>query len=960
MKFVLAAAACALAFSASSPAMAKRDASGQKALAKLATQIDIPYSKHVLDNGLTVIIHEDHKAPIVAVSVWYGVGSKHEPEGKTGYAHLFEHIMFNGSQNAPQDYFAYLDKLGATDYNGTTSYDRTNYFQNVPSSALESALFLESDRMGNLLSAVTQEKLDNQIGVVQNEKRQGENQPYGLVNDAELAALFPQGHPYHHTTIGSMEDLSAASLADMHAWFQNHYGPNNAVLVLAGDVTAEQALPLARKWFGRFAAGPAVPKLNPPVPILPARKQLVMYDAVPTARLIYDWAAPGMGHADELPLSVGAHVLGGLASSRLDNILVRDEQLAVRVSAGLVTYQHASIFSVEVDVKPGADISQVQKRLDEIIADFIANEPNQDELNRVASSNAAGTISGFEAVGGFGGKAVTLAEGELYHGNPAAFKKELTGLAKVKPAQIQAALQTWLSNPVLEVRVLPGKRGQEAQGDAPPADAQANISAVSPAKLVGDIAARNRPKTYLADAATAPVAAGKAEDLSIMPSAGEPEPLDLPHVEEAVLSNGVKVYFARRDAVPIVRVVASFGGGFASDPADKPGLAAFATRVMQEGTVSRSSVQIAEESERLGASVFGDSEMENVMFGVSTVRPNLDGSLALLADIIRNPAFAANEIERVRGQQLSDIEAEMASPASLAMRIMPGLLYGGLHPYGAGFTGTGSAQTVAALGRDDFVAYHASSITPANMTIYVVGDSSLTELLPRLEKNFGDWQTSGAALARTAMPEPASSDPRIIVLNRPDSPQSLIMAGQILPYNGYDELTAVSVANKILGGGFLSRLNMDLRENKGWAYGVRSTVTRMSGPLPFIAYAPVQADKTGASIQAMIANFEAFLGSNGPNEDERKRVVNAVILEMPGKFETAGSVLGQMMADAQYNRPFDYAESTAARHQALTVADIQQALGGKLDPKKLVWIIIGDAAVIRPQLQGISIPVEYR
>lgn len=402
-------------------------------ISELISAVDIPYEEFTLDNGLKVIIHEDHKAPIVAVSVWYGVGSKHEPKGKTGYAHLFEHIMFNGSENAPGDYFDYTKRIGATDLNGTTWLDRTNYFQNVPKAALESALFLESDRMGHLLGALDREALDNQIKVVSNEKRQGDSQPYGMVSYKQIEMLFPESHPYGHSTIGSLEDLHAASLDDMKNWFIDHYGPNNAILVLAGDVTAAEAKPLVEKYFGSIAPGKALPDLNPALPQLSEIKSIVMKDKVANKRLSRNWLVPGLNDKDIVSLSAAATLLGGLKSSRLDNILVRDEQLAVRVSTSLQPFVHASFFEIEVDIKDGVDVATVEKRLDEILADLIANGLDEEEIERVATVNISGTIAGLESIGGFGGKAVALARGKLFSNNPEKYKDNLKAIAALTP-----------------------------------------------------------------------------------------------------------------------------------------------------------------------------------------------------------------------------------------------------------------------------------------------------------------------------------------------------------------------------------------------------------------------------------------------------------------------------------------------------------------------------------------------
>src|SRR6478735_6352698 len=402
----------------------------------LVSQVSIPHSMFKLKNGLTVIVHEDHKAPVTAVNVWYNVGSKDEPKGKTGFAHLFEHLMFNGTENLPGDFFTYLDQIGATDLNGTTWFDRTNYFETVPAGALDRALFLESDRMGHLLGAVTQGVLDNQRGVVQNEKRQGDSRPGGLVQYEIYGTLFPEGHPYHHTTIGSMEDLDAASLGDVKEWFRDKYGPNNAVLVIAGDVTAAQAKPLVEKYFGAIPAGPVNHPAMANVPTLAKPKSVAMQDHVATTSIQRYWTVPGLLDKQLAAIDIGGSALGGLSSSRLDKILVRDEKLAVGVSAGMIPLQRAGIFVVSAYVTPGVDPAKVSKRLDEILADYIAKGPTADEVQRAVMSEVSGRIRGLEQVGGFGGKAVSLAEGQTYAHDSDFYKKTLAAYASITPAVI--------------------------------------------------------------------------------------------------------------------------------------------------------------------------------------------------------------------------------------------------------------------------------------------------------------------------------------------------------------------------------------------------------------------------------------------------------------------------------------------------------------------------------------------
>lgn len=914
-------------------------------VSKLVDAVNIPHEKFTLDNGLTVIVHEDRKAPVVAVSIWYGVGSKNEPKGKTGYAHLFEHIMFNGSENAPGDYFEYTKKIGATDLNGTTWLDRTNYFQTVPTTALESALFLESDRMGYLLNAVSKEKLDNQIGVVSNEKRQGDNQPFGLVDYKRSETLFPVGHPYHHDTIGSLEDLAAASLDDMKNWFTDHYGPNNAVLVLAGDINSARAKPLVEKWFGSIKRGKDVAPVNAPVPTLEKPVKIVMKDKVPTTRIYRNWVVPGLADPDSGALYVAMSALGGLSSSRLDNILVRQEQSAVGVSAYLIPFVHGSLINIQADVKPGGDADAVAKRLDEILADYIATGPTAEEVQRVAASTIAQQIDGLEQVGGFGGKAVALAEGQLYVGDSNFYKKELERLAVAKPETVKVAMQKWLTRPVLEIRVEPGER-----------EVYKEVAAGSGGRT-GTLTA---PAFYAPPGAEDVVSAPLTfQDRSKFPEPTGTPALDFPTVEETTLANGIKVFFARRAAVPTVRVAVSFDAGYSADSADKRGIASMMSTMMLEGTKTLTSTQLAETEEKLGADVNVGSSLDRTVASLRAVKPNLDLSLDLLADVIKNPAFANNELERVRIQQLTRIKSENNQPQGVAVRRMPPLLYGNAHPYGGPQTGSGYAETVVTITRADVANFHQSWVHPAKAEIFVVGDTTLKEIKPMLEKRFGKWKPKAtAALAKNfsaAIPAPES---KILLIDRPNSPQSLVLAGSVLDAKGSDDLLTLRAANEIFGGDFLSRINMDLRETKGWSYGVRSQVNGAEDRVPFYMFAPVQTNQTGPSIKVLMDQLKDFNGAKPVTAEELDKTIKGNVLKLPGSYEQSSAVLAQMQADRLNKRPFTYAETLAGKYTALTAKALNDEMRVKVDPAKITWLVVGDAAKVKPQLESLGLPIE--
>ena len=908
-------------------------------VSELVKKVDIPFEQFTLPNGLRVIVHTDRKAPVVATSIYYHIGSKDEPKGKTGFAHLFEHLMFNGSENAQGDFFEPLQQIGATDYNGTTWFDRTNYFQTVPTPALETALFLESDRMGHLLGAVTQEKLDNQIGVVQNEKRQGDNQPFGLVDYHVYKTLFPVGHPYHHDTIGSMGDLAAATLEDTKNWFRANYGPDNAVLVLAGDINVATARPLVTKWFGAIPRGQKVARVNAPITTLPAPKTIALKDRVPYTRIYRYWVVEGVNGVDTSALSVGAAVLGGLSSSRLDNALVRNEQTAVNVSAGLLDFEKLGMLTVSADVKPGGDAAAVGKRLDELIAEMIAQGPTADEVRRVATRSISGTISGFESVGGFGGKAVALAEGLVYSNDPAKYKKDLAELAAMTPAKVQAAMRKWMSRPVLNVIVEPGERD------------------TSPATLAitGDMPVGEKIAPKVAAGAGQIVVGTKRTT----PPIGAFPSLDFPAIERATLANGIPVYFARRAATPTVRVAVSFDAGAAADPKEALGLQSLTMSLLDEGTTTRDSRRIAEEQERLGATVSSGGGFDRSGVGLFALTANLAPSLDLLADVVRNPAFDAKEVDRLRTQQLAAISAQLSQPQGIANAILPSKLYGDNHPYARPFSGLGTTATVKTLNRDMVVRFQRDWLVPDKAAIYAVGDTTMAQLKPLLDARFGNWPSNRMArpTKNFAAPLPATTT-RIYLADRPQSPQSVILAGQVLSLTGRDDNLELRQANDVLGGSFLSRLNMDLRETKGWSYGVNSGIRGFENRVPYIISAPVQSDRTGDSVQALLDQIKSFLTTKGTTAAELTRTTNGSVRQLPGQFETSAAVLTGLQRNIELGRPDDYYQKQVGRFQRMTAAELDTAARAEIDPTKFAIVVVGDAAKVKPQLDKLGIPVE--
>jgi predicted Zn-dependent peptidase len=846
--------------------------------------------------------------------------------------------MFGGSEHSDTSWFGPMQGIGATALNGTTNFDRTNYFETVPKGALERTLFLESDRMGHLLPAVTQQKLDIQRGVVQNEKRGDDNEPGGLLQYSIQQTLFPASNPYHHTVIGSMGDLDQASLEVVKNWFRTHYGPNNAVLALAGDITPAEAKTLVEKYFGEIPAGPKSTPAAATVPTLPAKVTKTFHDEVANTTIYRMWAVPGITGKDSNALDLAASIIGGLASSRLDNALVRDKKTAVSVSADLEPYERIGEFSVEATVKPGVDPKLVGQQVDAIIADFVKNGPTADELRRAKTQDISGTISGLESVTG---KAMTLARGAIFANDPGFYKKDLDEEAALTPAQVQAAAKKWLSRPVFAFTLEPGKRDPYEES-----------------KLAGDTAGKGGGAQVTAAPKSAAATTTAGVDRSQLPPVGQIADLKFPAVEHATLSNGIPVLFAQRSSVPIVRVSIVFDAGNASDPKNALGTQAFMLGMLDEGTDKYGSADIAMAKENLGASITAAPSMDRSSVYLSALKANLPQSLDLMSDIVRHPAFAPADVARVRNQQLAAIAEEAKQPVGMALRTLPPILYGPAHPYGVPFTGSGDPAAVAKLSSTDLTSFHDSWLRPDAATIFVVGDTTLGEVMPLLEKSFGDWRASGPKPAKNFAVPIAPQAQKILLLDRPNTPQSLIFGGEIMPVKGTDDLVALMEANDVLGGAFLSRLNSDLRETKHWSYGVQGFISRVQHEVPYLIYAPVQTDQTGPSIAAMRADMAAFLNGKGVTAEELTRTISGATRELPGQFETTAAVMSGMQSNVLYHRPDNYYETLASRYRSLTAAQLDAAAKAAIDPNKLTWVVIGDAAKVKPQLDPLGIPVE--
>jgi zinc protease len=870
---------------------------------------DIAYKKFVLQNGLTLLVHEDHKAPIAAVNIWYHVGSKNERAGKTGFAHLFEHLMFNGSENYNDDYFKAVEPLGATDLNGTTNEDRTNYFQNVPISALDRILFLESDRMGHLIGVIDTARLNEQRGVVQNEKRQGENEPYGKAWITIAENTFPKGHPYSWSVIGSMDDLNAASLTDVKDWFKTYYGPANAVLVIAGDVNTNDIKQRVEKYFGDIPSGPPIIKHQAWIAKMTGEHRQVMQDRVPQARLFKAWNIPEYGAPDQTYLSMAFDILGSGKTSRLYKRLVYKDRIASDVEAFMDDREIASQLLLLVTAQPGGDLAAVERVQEEELKKFIASGPTTEELNRIKTQKRAAFIRGIERIGGFGGKSDILARGMVFRSDPEAYKTIQKRIASATADDLRSAMQRWMVGGVYALEVHPFPEYQE-------------VASTLDRKKLPDIAAPP----------AAPLAAA----------------------ERATLSNGMKVVLSQRFAVPVVRLSMSIDGGYSADDPKKPGVAGMTMQMITEGTTSRSSLQISDELASLGVNLNAGGDLDQVRISMSALKDKLDAGLALYSDVVLHPSFPQSDLDRVKQIALANIKQEQVQPFSMGLRVLPLLLYGPTHAYGQPLTGSGTESSVRGVTRDDLVKFHQTWFKPNHTTIVAVGDITMPELKAKLERSFASWKPGDTPPMNVAT-VPAKDNKNVFILDRPGADQSYVLAGQLIAPKANGDEIPFQVFNDAFGGAFVSRINMNLREDKHWSYGAFSFPIDARGQRMWMVMAPVQTDKTKESLAEVVKELRNAVGDKPLTTAEINDAKDRQVKTLAGRWETSASVVSALNEIETYGLPKDYYVTYADAVRNASDAQINAAAKKFVTPSQLVWVVIGDRAKIEAGIRELGL-----
>ena len=856
----------------------------------------LPYEQFTLPNGLRVVVQEDHSAPKVAVAVWYHVGSMNEPAGKSGFAHLFEHLMFNGSEHRDDEYMPPLQEIGASAVNGATSLDQTYYYAVVPTGGLERVLWLESDRMGYLLGAVTQAKLDEQRGVVQNEKRTYENRPYAMMPQLRAEALFPANHPYRHSTIGSMEDLEAASLEDVGDWFRRYYGASNAVVTLAGDITVERARELMTRYFASVPPGPPVGRMTEWTPLLDRVKTEVVADNVPETALAWSWPVPGHAGEESQALRMAASVLGRGRLSRLHQALVFDRQLATSVSANYESSAIAGIFTIDMRLKAGVDRDEAEAALQEVLTQFLAEGPTEEELERVKIGAYGDNVRSLESLYV---RAMMLSGGAIFDNNPGQFEADLEQFAALEAGEVQSAAKDWLARPNYRLAVVP--HAQFVAGD-------------------------------------------DQADRSGLPPMGPMPELILPPVREGQLSNGVRVVHSHREGTPTVEIVMAFDAGGAADQGLKPGLQGFAVDLMDDGSGDLTGQAFTLAQEMLGARMYAYSDSDTTNFAVSALTRSLDETISLWARYIREPAYRQSDLERERAMALSGLQQALVNPDSIAGSVFSYLIYGPDHAYGAPLAGR--AQAIASYSREDVLGFHQRFIRPDNAVIFAAGDAEFDVLMATLEKNFGDWRAPAQPLGETTVAAVAArSAPRVVLVDKPGAIQSVIRVGQIAP-NGLDPRNFdLDVLNGVLGGGFTARLNMNLREEKGWTYGANSYVSEALGPQVFAVSTSIQTDRTAEALSEIARELREIGGARPTTAAELELYRRGEVLTLPDRFETNNAMVGYLRHVNRFDRAYDWITTLPDRYASVTPETVTSA-ASILNPDAMTWVVVGDLSKI--------------
>jgi zinc protease len=831
-------------------------------------------------------------------------------------------MMFEGSKNVGAEaHFRYLEAAGASEINGTTDFDRTNYFETLPSNQLELALWLESDRMGFLLEKLDAAKLANQRDVVRNERRQSiENAPYGLVEEAMFHTLFPKNHPYYASVIGSHADIEAARLPDVREFFRLYYAPNNASLAIVGDIEPAGAKELVEKYFGPIPSGPPIPEIDVLQSRITSERKVVVGDQVELPRIYLAWLTPAIFQPGDAECDLAAKILGGGKASRLYKSLVYEQRIAQDVGAMQYSLALGSIFSIQATAKPDVAVEDLESAIDRELEAFCDQGPTPSELEGARNTIETAVIRGLETLGGFGGVADRLNMYNHFLADPGYLASDL---ARIRNATVDSVKELARKELSVDKRVvvhgIPGKK---------------EITDVPKSKVEED-----EPKD------TSPPTISGQEWRGQPPQAGPPSGLKLPTPETAVLPNGLRIFLIEQRGLPIVSANIMVMSGSECNPQDRPGLASFTTEMLDEGTKTRSAMQIAEGADLLGASLTTGSSTDYSFVAFRTLKRNIDAAFELGADLLLRPSFPEPEIDRIRHDRLTELMRQRENPNALAGKFFIQALYREDHPYGTIELGTESS--LEAMSRKDLSEFWSKGFTPDRAALVLAGDIALAELVEVAQKHLGEWSGLGGDF--TLPPVEPSRSPRIILIDKPESPQTVLRVGHVGAERSNPDYVPIDVMNTALGGLFSSRINMNLREEHGYTYGASSVFVFRRGPGPFLVGTSVQTEVTAAAVAEIIKEVKR-MREDLPSPEELAIAKDSIARSLPGLFETtpqAASSTGQLFV---YDLPLDYYRTLPGQVDGVGAEDIRRVAQHYLKPDQLVVVAVGDRSQIAPDL----------
>ncbi len=890
-------------------------------------ELSIPYERFQLENGLTVILHEDKSDPIVAVAIQYHVGSNREVPGRTGFAHLFEHIMFQESQHVGQDqFFKKIQGAGGT-LNGGTNRDGTIYFQVVPKNSLEMVLWLESDRMGFLLSTVTQEAFTNQQGVVQNEKRQNyDNRPYGQAGYVLSKLLFPENHPYNWLTIGSLEDLSKATLADVHEFYKKWYGPNNATLVVAGDLDKAQTKALVEKYFGEIRSYNQVKDMTPiPVTLSATRRAYYEDELARSPDLTMALPTVEQFAPDSYALEMLAELLANGKKSPMYKVIVEEKKLAPTASVYQSSQELAGYLQFNVRAFPDKSLADVEAAIQEALTRFETEKFTAKDLERI---KAGVETQFYNSISSILSKSFQLARYEEYAGSAGYLPKHLEKLKAVRSEDVWRVYEKYVKGKpfVLSCFVPKGK---------PELAAKNCERFVIPAESIDE------QKKQQAQASGAAVKIEKIPskfDRSVEPASGPAPLLKIPPVWQSSTANGLRILGIPQRELPLVSFTLVIKGGHLLDPAAKAGTASLTANLMMQGTARKTPIELEEAIEELGASISLYADDDSVSLTANCLAGKFDAVMALVEEILFEPRWDPKEFDRVKRQSLERIRREQASPAAVASNVFRKLVYGSDHLLS--ITSVGTLESVGSIALEDLRDYYNRAFTSKLAHVSISGDVDQQRATSAFERLAAKWPSRESKLPAPTKPAPPAQA-KVYFIDVPNARQSEIRIGYVALASTDPEYYPATVANYKLGGSFNGFVNLILREEKGFTYGARTNFGGGLMPGAFSASASVQANATLESVEIFRDQMTQY--RQGLKPEDLAFTKDSLILSSTRNFETLGALIGMLNEVGLYGLPVDYVKQREAFLKGLTAEEHKRLVVKHIDPSRMIYLVVGDA-----------------